>query len=159
MIYVRKENNMNKKTIITIILSVVLIASVYYVINNMIIPFFNQNSDIGYLKHDDMDAYIEGEVSYQELLMELNEKRKLSLDGNGKFTMWYSETNPGIVEIKDDKKELEQNKKYEIFAKKTFKIEAKKLGTTEITMNWQGEKENINQVTIKIKVDKVKQNR
>ena len=150
---------MNKKTLIIIILSVVVTASVYYVINNRIIPFFDQNSDIGYLKHDDMDAYIEGEVSYQELLMELNEKRKLSLYGNGKFTMWYSETNPGIVEIKDGKKELEQNQKYEIFAKKTLKIEAKKPGTTEITMNWQGEKENINQVTIKINVDKVKQNR
>ena len=150
---------MNKKTIITIILSVVVMASVYYVINNMIIPFFNQNSYFWYLKHDDMDAYIEGEVSYQELLMELNEKRKLSLDGNGKFIMWYSETNPGIVEIKDGKKELKQNQKYEIFAKKTFKIKAEKLGTTEIIMNWQGEKENINQVTIKINVDKVKQNR
>ena len=101
-------------------------------------------------------------VNVQNLTMKVGEVRNFTLRGDGRARLWFltDPENQKNIKVHDNNgKELEEGKVYLLCFKKTFKIEAKKLGTTEITMTWQGEKENINQVTIKINVDKVKQNR
>lgn len=146
---------MKKKIILFSIIGIILVIGIGHIIYYKIEPFFDKQSGAYYLKEDDIDARVEGVVNYQEITMGLGEKRKLFLNGNGKFKMWYRMDKKEIAQITSKKEKLIQNQKYDIPVKEELNIEATNIGTTTLVINWESTEEK-DRVVIKINVEKTK---